>query len=90
MKLIKYRFLSSEINHGTEAAPDIEQVILNKQITCADEALEDTLALVLQEALDGKYTVEDAEPEAGEELTQEERIADLEEALALLLSGETE
>ena len=63
MKLIKYRFLSSEINHGTEAAPDIEQVILNKQITCADEALEDTLSLVLQEACDGKYTVEDAEPE---------------------------
>ena len=59
MKLIKYRFLSSEINHGTEAAPDIEQVILNKQITCADEALEDTLFLVLEEACNGEYTVED-------------------------------
>lgn len=67
MKRIKYKFLAGEINHGTEAAPDIEQVILNKQITCADEALEDTLALVLQEACDGEYTVEDvgeSEPEA--------------------------
>lgn len=90
MKRIKYKLLAGEINHGTEAAPDIEQVILNKQITCADEALEDTLSLVLQEACNGEYTVEDAEPEAGEEPTQEERIADLEEALALLLSGETE
>lgn len=90
MKLIKYRFLSSEINHGTDEAPDIEQVILNKQMTCADDALDDTLAVVLQEACNGEYTVEDAKPEAGEELTQEERIADLEEALALLLSGGTE
>ena len=63
MKRIKYKFLAGEINHGTEADPDIEQVILNKQITCADEALEDTLSLVLQEACNGEYTVEDAEPE---------------------------
>lgn len=63
MKLIKYRILSSEINHGTDEAPDIEQVILNKQMTCADDALEDTLAVVLQEAYNGEYTVEDAEPE---------------------------
>ena len=90
MKRIKYKFLAGEINHGTESAPDIEQVILNKQITCADEALEDTLALVLQEACDGEYTVEDVEPESGDALTQEERIANLEEALDLLLSGETE
>lgn len=42
-------------------------------------------------AYDGEYTIEDdGQPEPVVEPTAEERIAELEEALALLLSGVTE
>ena len=71
MKLIKYRFLSSEINHGTEETPDIERVILSKHVVCADDLLEKTLNNVLQEAYNGEYTVEDVEPETEETTTDE-------------------
>lgn len=43
-----------------------------------------------READNGEYTVEDDGVEEVAEPTQEERIAELEEALALLLSGVTE
>jgi hypothetical protein len=43
------------------------------------------------EAYGGEYTVEeDDRPEPGESITSEERIAQLEAALELLLSGVTE
>ena len=32
MKKIKYKFLSAEINHGTEEKPDIEQKFLTKKM----------------------------------------------------------
>lgn len=42
-------------------------------------------------AVDGKYTIEDdGEPELEQKQTPEQRIAELEEALALLLTGVTE
>lgn len=47
-------------------------------------------ALAQREADNGEYTVEDDGVEETSELTQEQRIAELEEALALLLSGVTE
>ena len=34
MKIIKYKFLSAEINHGTEENPNIEQILLDKSIEC--------------------------------------------------------
>ena len=34
MKKIKYKFLSAEINHGTEEAPDMEQIFLEKSMGC--------------------------------------------------------
>lgn len=71
MKLIKYRFLSSEINHGTEETPDIERVILNKHVVCADDYLKKTLENVLQEAYNGAYTVEDVEPKTAEATADE-------------------
>lgn len=43
-----------------------------------------------READDGEYTIEDDGVEESTEPTPEERIAELEEALALLLSGVTE
>lgn len=47
-------------------------------------------SLAQREADNGEYTVEDDGVEETSELTQEQRIAELEEALALLLSGVTE
>lgn len=49
------------------------------------------LEIAKKEAYQGKYTVEDdGQSEPVKEPTAEERIAELEEALALLLSGVTE
>ena len=88
-KVIKYKFLSCEVNHGTEENPHIEQVILDKQILCKTQAQFDAnYPIVEREAVPGSIAVTgafEAEP-----ASQEERIAQLEEALALLLSGVTE
>lgn len=86
-KVIRYAFLSCEINHGTENAPNNEQIIMDKEIPWS-EANEETAKA---EAYNGEYTIEDdGEPEPAAEPTPEERIAELEEALELLLSGVTE
>lgn len=89
MKIIKYQFLSCEINRGTEEEPNMEQVFLEKAIECSDDAFESNYALALREAVDGEVTVEDVEePEA--QPTTEQRVTELEEAMELLLSGVTE
>ena len=87
MKIIKYKFLSAEVNHGTEENPNIKNVFVDKFMSW-NEANEEIAKL---EAYNGEYTIEDdgqAEPLA--EPTTEERINELEEALAFLLSGVTE
>lgn len=87
MKRIKYQFLSAEINHGTEEKPLLQQVLLEKSMTWSEQ----NEKIAEKEAWNGTYTIEDdglPEPEA--QLTQEQRIAELEEALAMVLSGETE
>lgn len=60
MKLIKYKFLSCEINRGTEEAPIMEPVYLDATIRCADEYFESNLALAKSEAV-GEVTVEEVE-----------------------------
>ena len=86
-KFIRYKFVSAEINRGTEEEPKIERVILNKSMTWS-EANEE---IAKKEAYNGEYTIEDdGQPEPEAKQTPEERIAELEEALALLLSGVTE
>lgn len=37
-KVIRYKFLSCEVNHGTEEAPIIEQVVMDKAIECPNQA----------------------------------------------------
>ena len=87
MKRIKYKFLSAEINRGTEEEPKLEKVILNKSMTWS-EANEE---IAMREAYNGEYTIEDdGQPEPEAKQTPEERIAELEAALELLLSGVTE
>lgn len=57
-KVIKYKFLSCEINHGTEEQPDFEQVFLEKSIECKTQAQYDVnLPIVSKEAYNGEYTV---------------------------------
>ena len=94
MKIIKYKFLSAVINHGTEEEPKIEQIFLEKSMPYT-EANEE---IAKKEAYNGEYTIEDdcqGEPEAP--TTLENRVSDLEtdtadlaEALDMILSGVTE
>ena len=94
MKIIKYKFLSAEINHGTEEEPKIEPVLLGKRMAWS-EANEETAKA---EAFNGEYTIED--DDQGEQetpITLENRVdaletdtADLAEALDMILSGVTE
>lgn len=86
MKVIKYN-LCTRINHGTEDAPRWEEILYPVSMGWNEENEE----TAKREAHNGEYTVEDdGEPEVAAEPTQEQRIAELEEALALLLSGVTE
>lgn len=91
-KIISYKLLSCEINRGTEAEPNIELVLLDKKIMCPTEFSYNANLLIAQkEAYNGEYTVEDdGQPEPETPQTQEQRIAELEEALDMLLNGVTE
>ena len=55
MKIIKYQFLSAEINHGTEESPDIGQVFLEKTIPWSESNEE----IAKKEAYNGEYIIED-------------------------------
>lgn len=70
MKIIKYKFLSCEVNRGTEENPKYEPVFLYKELNCPTEAdLEVNLPIVQEEAYKGEYLVEgefDPEPEVPE------------------------
>lgn len=91
MKIIKYDFLSCRINHGTEEEPNYEDVILPKEIHCTADNLEANEAIAKAEAYNCEYTIEDdGQPEPEAQPSDAERIAELEEALAMLLSGVTE
>lgn len=85
-KVIKYKFLSCEVNHGTEEKPVIEQIFFDKTMDL-NEVNEE---IAKREAHNGEYTIEDNGEEETHEPTDAERIAELEEALAMLLSGVTE
>lgn len=67
MKIIKYTFLSCEVNHGTEEQPTMEQIFLEKLMpyTEANEQI------AKREAYNGEYTIEDdGQPEPVVEPTQ--------------------
>ena len=58
MKLIKYKFLSAEINHGTDEEPNIEQVILDKEIECNTQAdFDANYPIAEKEAIEGTIEV---------------------------------
>lgn len=86
MKIIKYN-LCTRVNHGTEEEPKFEEVLSPVTIGW-NEANEE---IAKKEAYNGEYTIEDdGKPEPQAPPTDAERIAELEAALELLLSGVTE
>lgn len=99
MKIIKYKFLSCEVNHGTEENPNIEQIILDKSIECPNQTAYDAnYPIAEKEAIPGTIEVTgefDPEPEAAPTLeervgTVEDDVADLSEALDMILNEVTE
>lgn len=85
MKVLKYK-LCTRVNHGTADAPVWEEVLT--PVTMGWNEINEEIAKA--EAYKGEYTIEDDGEEEVVEPTAEERIKELEEALALLLSGVTE
>lgn len=86
-KVIKYKFLSCEVNHGTEEEPNIEQIFLEKSMGWSEQAEE----IAKKEAHKGEYAIEDdGQPDPVAQRTDTERIVELEEALDMLLNGVTE
>lgn len=68
MKVLKYR-LMTEVNHGTEEHPDIQQIF--KPITLGWNESNEELAK--REAYNGEYTIEDdGEPEPEPESSTDE------------------
>ena len=85
MKILKYN-LCTRVNHGTEESPVLDE-ILSQVIMGWNEVNEE---IAKKEAYNGEYTIEDDGVEETHKPTEAERIAELEEALAMLLSGVTE
>jgi hypothetical protein len=70
MKIIRYKFLSCEINHGTEEEPSIEQILLDKSMGW-NEANEEIAKL---EAYNGEYEIIDDGVEETTQPTWQDRI----------------
>ena len=68
MKLLKYQ-LMTEVNHGTEEQPDIQQIFCDKSMTWNESNEE----LAKREAYNGEYTIEDdGEPEPTQKPTTDD------------------
>lgn len=83
MRLIKYLY---QLGEGDD------QSLVEKVLGCETEAIFlASLEIVKLESYNGEYTVvDDGQPDVEEQGTNGERITDLEEAVALILSGGTE
>lgn len=85
MKIIKYS-LCTTVNVDTNGTHALENILFPVEMSWSETNEE----IAKREAYNGEYTIEeipDVEPDMP---TQEDRIKELEEALALLLSGVTE
>ena len=74
MKIIKYKFLSCEVNIGTEENPNVEQVFLEKTMFCKTQAeFDENYPAAVSEAA-GEITVEgEFDPVPVDEPTQLDR-----------------
>lgn len=69
MKIIKYKFISCEVNNGTEDEPKIEQIFIDKSMPW-NEANEE---IAKREAHKGEYTIEDdGQPEPATEVSTDD------------------
>ncbi len=75
MKIIKYKFLVCEINHGMEEEPNIGRIFLDKIIPWSESNEE----IAKREAYNGEYTIDDDGKESAP--TTEERLNALEGAM---------
>ena len=74
MKWIEYKFLSAEINHGTEENPVMEQIFIEKSMVW-NEANEE---IAKREAYNGKCTIkDDGQPEPVAEPTTDDILNSL-------------
>ena len=98
-KVIRYKFLSCEVNHGTVETPNTEQIILDKSIECPNQTVYDaSYPIAEQEAIPGTIEVSgEFDPEPAPAPTLETRVGTLEtdstemkEALEMILNGVTE
>lgn len=99
-KIISYKFLSAEINRGTEENPIIEQVLQDAKIECKNQADYDAKHKIAEkEAIPGtiEITGEFNSDESNITPTLEERVgtvegevADLSEALDMIINEVTE
>lgn len=89
MKIIQYRFLSAEVNRGTEEQPKLEQIFLTAEVACPTrEVFEANLLRVQAVAVEGSVKISgefDPQPQS-----DAQRIEQLEQALDMLLSGVTQ
>ena len=87
MKILRY-FTECKMLSTDENGDAVSSTALCEVETPWSEANEE---IAKKEAYNGQYTVEDdGQPEPEVQPTEAERIAELEEALAMLLSGVTE
>ena len=57
-KLIKYKFVVAEVNHGTEENPVIEQIFQGKTIECKTQAeFDGNYPIAEKEAMEGTIEV---------------------------------
>ena len=88
MNVIRYNTKGfTEVYHSDVEAVEKQEFFVGVSMPW-NEANEE---IAKKEAYNGEYTIEDdGQPEPVPQQTQEERIAELEEALEMLLSGVTE
>ena len=93
-KVITYKFLSGEVNRGTEENPEIEQIILEKGIICPTQAAYDANYPIAEKEACGEITVEGEFDEVSAEPTAQDdtdaMLVDHEYRLTLLELGITE
>lgn len=80
-------YINNPVNNGTAESPEWVDIPITKSIPYS-EANEE---IAKREAYNGEYSIEDdGQPEPVAQPTDAERIAELEEALDMLLNGVTE
>lgn len=83
MKRITYQIMS-EVNHGTEEQPDIQQIFNEVMIECGEDVFESNFATAQREAYNGEVTVEDIEDPIVEPTQLESDVETLKEENSML------